>query len=151
METAGGGFDVIVDIGRLSAANAPTPLLASADAVLLALRPTLPSVRAAAVALAGLTRPGVAPVGLLPIGQGSYAGKELAAVLHTSVVAGMPDDPRTADVLSTGGDRHNGRLLRVAARAEPEVWRMVEAGRAARNSHVRQAMPSVLRGVRSAR
>ena len=151
--TEGGstGYDAIVDHGRLSTANAPTPLLAAADAVLLVLRPTLPALRAAAVAVAGLARPGAAPVGLVTVGEGAYGSKELALELRTPVVAAMPDDPRTADVLSTGGERHHGRLLRAAARAEAQVWQMVEAGRAARTGHTRPDRTAVTREARSVR
>ena len=151
--TEGGatGYDVIVDYGRLSTANAPTPLLAAADVVLLVLRPTLPALRAAAVAVAGLARPGAAPVGLVTVGEGAYGSKELALELRTPVVAAMPDDPSTADVLSTGGERHHGRLLRAAARAEAQVWQMVEAGRAARTGHTRPDRTAVTREARSVR
>jgi hypothetical protein len=151
--TEGGntGYDVIVDYGRLSTANAPTPLLAVADAVLLVLRPTLPAVRAAAVAVAGLAVPGGAPVGLVTVGEGTYGSKELALELRTPVVAAMLDDPRTANVLSNGGERHHGRLLRFAARAEAEVSRMVDAGRAARNGHAWSDRSAVDREARSVR
>jgi hypothetical protein len=151
MEGGNAGFDVIVDYGRLSAANPPAPILAAADTVLLVLRPTLPAVRAAAVALAGLSVPGRAPVGLVTVGEGTYGSKELALELRTPVVAAMPDDPRMADVLSHGGERHHGRLLRFAARAETDVWRMVDAGRAARTGHTRPDRPAVDREARSVR
>ena len=151
--TEGGstGYDVIVDYGRLSTANAPTPLLAAADAVLLVLRPTLPALRGVAVAVAGLTVPGGAPVGLVTVGEGAYGSKELALELRTPVVAALPDDPRTADLLSNGGERNHGRLLRYAARAEAEVWRMVDIGRAGRISHARPDRLAVQREARSVR
>src|SRR5689334_8610835 len=76
VEGSSAGYDVIVDYGRLSTANAPTPLLTAADAVLLVLRPTLPAVRAAAIAVAGLTAPGGSPVGLVTVGNGAYGRKE---------------------------------------------------------------------------
>jgi hypothetical protein len=145
------GYDVIVDYGRLSTANAPAPLLAAADAVLLVLRPTLPALRAAAVAVTGLTVPGGAPVGLVTVGESAYGSKELAIELRTPVVAALPDDPRTADMLSNGGERNHGRLLRYAAHAETEVWQMVDIGRAARTRHTRPERPALQREARSVR
>jgi hypothetical protein len=145
------GYDVIVDYGRLSTANAPAPLIAAADAVLLVLRPTLPAVRAAAVAVAGLIVPTGAQIGLVTVGEGLYGSKELALELRTPVVAALPDDPRTADVLSNGGERSHGRLLRYAARAEAEIWQMVDTGRAARTGHARPGQAALQREVRSAR
>jgi hypothetical protein len=151
--TEGGstGYDVIVDYGRLSAAHAPKPLLAAADAVLLVLRPTLPALRTAAVAVAGLAVPGGAPVGLVTVGEGVYGSKELALELRTPVVAALPDDPRTAEVLSTGGERQHGRLLRAAARVEAQVWRMVDTGRATRTGRTRPDQIAVEREARSVR
>ncbi|GLI00892.1 ParA family protein [Phytohabitans aurantiacus] len=134
LETGATGYDVIADCGRLVAAHPPTPLLAAADAVLLVLRPTLPSIRASATALAGLARLGAGPVGLVTVGDGSYPARELASELRTPLVAGLPDDPGTAVVLSNGGERHRGRLLRAASQMESPVWRMVNAGRVTRKA-----------------
>lgn len=134
LETGTAGYDVIADCGRLVTAHPPTPLLAAADAVLLVLRPTLPSIRASATALAMLAHLGAGPVGLITVGDGTYPSKELAGELRTPLVAALPDDPGTAAVLSTGGERHRGRLLRAAARIEPDVWRLVTVGRAAREA-----------------
>jgi hypothetical protein len=135
--SSGGGYDALVDCGRLCAPGAPTALLAAADAVLLVLRPTLPAVRAAAVALPSLARPGGVPVGLVTVGAGGYSGRDLTAALGAPVVGWLPDDPRTATALSSGGKAHDGRMLRFAARVETEVGRMVAAARAARNGHTR--------------
>jgi len=132
LESGSTGYDVIADCGRLVATHAPAPVLAAADAVLLVLRPTLPSIRAAATGLATLARVGAGPVGLVTVTDGAYPANELAAELGAPLVGGLPDDPGTAEVLSTGGERHRGRLLRAAARLEPRVWQMVTAGRAAR-------------------
>jgi hypothetical protein len=71
-----------------------------------------------------------AGVGLVTVGAGVYGGKELALHLRTPVVAAMPDDPGTAAVLSNGGERHHARLLRAAAKAEAQVRRLVDSGRA---------------------
>lgn len=149
LERGSTGFDVIADCGRLAVEHPPTPMLAAADVVLLVLRPTLPAVRAAAVALSTLTTPGAAPVGLITVGDGVYSGKELALELRTPVLAAMPDDPGTAAVLSNGGERRHARLLRAAARAEPQVWQVIDAGRAARKGQRPTGQPALVREVRS--
>jgi hypothetical protein len=112
---AGGRFDVIADCGRLTAPDAPVAVLAAADLVLLVARPTLVSVRAAAVGLEELARHGIGPVGLVMVGDGEYAPAECARQLGTRLVAALPADPATARVLSQGGRAHRGRLLRAAA------------------------------------
>lgn len=109
--------DVIADCGRLAAPHAPAEVLAAADVVLLVARPTLPSVRAAAVGLAELTASGAGPVGLLMVGDGDYAPGECAHQLGIRLIAALPTDPATARVLSLGGRTHRGRLLRAAAHA----------------------------------
>lgn len=134
MATAGGGFDVIADCGRLVAEHSPLPVLAAAEVVLLVVRPTLPAARAASVALVGLAALSGAPVGLVTVGPGGYGSREFAAELGVPLVAAMPYDPAAAR-LGSGAARHPGRLLRFAARIEPAVWRLAEAGRADRRSH----------------
>ena len=136
------GYDVIADCGRLSAAYPPTQILATADLMLLVLRLTLPSIRASAAALATLRRDGVDRVALVSVGDGAYAPTEVAAELRAPVLAALPDDPSTAAVLSEGGQRHRGRLLREAARAEADVWHLVAAARPARDG---RPAPPVLR------
>jgi hypothetical protein len=143
LEAGDGGFDVIADCGRLAAQDPPTPIVAAADVVLLVLRPTLPAARAAAVALPILRAFSSAGVGLVTVGDGVYGGKELALELRTPVVAAMPDDPGTAAVLSSGGERHRARLLRAAARAEAQVWQLIDAGRATRIGPRPAAAPNV--------
>jgi hypothetical protein len=133
METGTSGYDVIADCGRLAAAHPPTALLGAADVVLLVLRLDLPSIRASAAALASLLRVRTGQVGLITVGEGKYSAKECALELRTAVIAELPDDPGTADVLSNGGEYHRGRLLRAAARTEDSVWQMVNA---ARDAHV---------------
>lgn len=110
-------LDVIADCGRLTAPHAPTEVLANADAVVLVARPTLPSVRAAAVGLAALTATAAGPVSLLMVGDGEYPPSECARQLGVPLIAALPTDPTTAQVLSNGGETHRGRLLRAAAHA----------------------------------
>ncbi len=150
LEAGTPGYDVFADCGRLSTAYPPKPILAAADIVLLALRLTLPSIRSSAAALAALRRDGIDQVALVTVGDGDYAADEVALELRAPVVAALPDDPGTAAVLSTSGERHRGRLLRAAARAETEVWQMITAGRADRgNRSARPAPPAQVKEVRS--
>jgi hypothetical protein len=138
LEHGAPGFDVIADCGRLSTVYPPTPLLVAADVVLLVLQRTLPSIRASAAALAALYRDGIDRVGLVTVGDGAYAPREVAAELHAPLIVAIPDDPGTATVLSAGGEHHRGRLLRTAARAEPAVRQLVNAGRTRRHAEARQ-------------
>jgi hypothetical protein len=100
-------------------------VLAAADLVLLVLRPTLMSMRAAAVALVSLSATGRPPVGLVLVGDRPYSAREVEDQLGVPVVVALPEDAGTATVLSTGGEHHRGRLLRAAARAEPAVWQLI--------------------------
>jgi hypothetical protein len=111
------GHDVIADCGRLTATHPPTEVLAAADLVMLVARPTLPSVRAAAVGFAQLARQGVVRVGLLMVSDGEYAPSECAHHLQVPLIAALPADPAAAQVLGNGGRTRGGRLLRAAAHA----------------------------------
>ena len=135
------GFDVIVDCGRLVAPNSPWPLLHRADAVLLAVRPSLPGLSAAVPTLrtlrTQLTEHGIGPgsLGLLVTGPGDQPVRTVAGQLHHPVVVALPDDPRTAGVLGHGGSvRLNSPLMRAAAAAHPELAGQLQAGRAARRA-----------------
>jgi hypothetical protein len=131
LEDPAHGFDVIADCGRLAVPYPPMPILAAADVVLVVLRLTLPSIRAAAIALSGLRRSGVQRIALVTVGDGAYAAKEVALELRATLAAALPADPATAAVLSEGGERSRGRLLRAAALAESDVWQLVTAARTA--------------------
>src|SRR5690606_9925319 len=116
------GYDVIADCGRLAVPNSPLPLLVAADTVLLALRPTLPGMSAAIPAVRALRHHLVEHTGdhrtlrLLLVGRGDQTGRTVARELDTPVAAWLPDDPRSASILSSGGRLHpQARLLRTAA------------------------------------
>ena len=112
------GYDVVVDCGRLAAAYPPFAVLDEADLALLVLRPTLPSVRAAAGAVEVLRARRAAPVALLLIGDGPYRAREISENIGAPVAAELPADPAAAAALSDGGVVHRGRLLRAAVHAE---------------------------------
>jgi hypothetical protein len=148
MGAGSGGYDVIGDCGRLAVAHPPRPVLAAADVVLLVLRLTLPSIRASASALAGLRASGLDRIGLVVVGDGAYTPKEVALELRTAVAASLPDDPGTAAVLSGGGERHRGRLLRAAGRAEPVIRQLFAPAPATPAPAVLSAQVAPVREVR---
>lgn len=95
--------DVIVDTGRLSAVTG-WPLLRRADRVLLCVRPSVRSVRAA---LDGVERirhecGDTTNVGAVVVGSGPYGVQELVEALEVPVVAELPEDRRAAAAFSDG-------------------------------------------------
>ena len=140
LEYAEPSFDVVVDCGRLAAPATPWPLLWAADAVLLVVRPTLPSVSAAVPTLAALRSQlnertaSLSSLALLLVGTGPYAPREVASQLEAPVIGVLPDDRKTATVLSTGGDVRLSRpLLRAASAAEVRIRELI--------AHHRQQVP----------
>lgn len=106
------GTDVIVDAGRLGAGGFPTPLLRTADAVLLTTRTNLPAI-AATRARCDALREDLATRGsgedalqLLVIGEGQpYSSREVVAAVGVPVLASIAWDQVNADVLSLGAPR----------------------------------------------
>jgi len=118
-------IDVIADCGRLDAADGPLPVLSHADVVALVLRPTLrqvararPRVEMLSQLLGGLER-----VVLLLAGDGPYAAKDVSRALGVPVLAALPADDQTAQVLSDG----IGRRRRLDSR--PLIRSAVLAGK----------------------
>ncbi len=121
-------YDVIADCGRLSTVHPPTPVLHAADIVLLAVRPELPSISAAAAALRSLrtmlSEHGTGPetLGLAVVGEGTYSAGEIGKQLAVPVMLDLPFDDRSARALTLGGTvRHAWPLLKRTTRAEPEL------------------------------
>ena len=120
--------DVLADCGRLDAsAGAPYAVLASAAMVAVVMRPTLRQVWAARPRIEMLSqlRGGTDRVVLLLTGPGAYPAKEIAAALGVEVAATLPDDPKSAAVLSDGERRRrfgSGELM-TAATAVGQVLR----------------------------
>jgi hypothetical protein len=115
---------VLADCGRLTTHHPPWPLLAKADLVLLALRPTsLRTVSPAVSAITSLRRelPGVdgkaGNLGLLVVGDG-ISGRELTRHLNVPAIANIAWDPATAAVLGgQGRGRRRGPLMKSALNA----------------------------------
>lgn len=116
----GQASDVIADCGRLDAGTgAPYAVLAGASMVAMVMRPTLRQVWAARprIEMLGQLRGGTGQVVLLLSGAGAYPAKEIAAALGAEVVAVLPDDPKSAAVLSDGERRRRfstGELMTAA-------------------------------------
>ncbi|HEY2793812.1 MAG TPA: ParA family protein [Micromonosporaceae bacterium] len=129
-------YDVLADCGRLTTVHPPTAILHSADAVLLTIRPELPSISAAAAALRTLRTSltdhgtGTEGLGLILVGEGTYSGAEIGKQLGVPVVAQMPTDERSARALSLGGTvRHGWPLLKRAAQVEPYLRDLISRRR----------------------
>ncbi|MEU7673538.1 ParA family protein [Micromonospora taraxaci] len=124
------GYDVIADCGRLATSTPPWPLLLHADLLLLVvrvatLRTIAPAAGAAEMLRRELTQYGQGPgaLALALVGDGPYRRRDIEQRLQLPAAIELPEDRRTAEVLSDGGGRLRGseRLLRAAASAEPAV------------------------------
>ena len=108
--------DVLIDLGRLPAAPLAGPLLASADRLLLVVRPRVEELTALAHRLAHLSGLGPAPEVLL-VGERPYGPSEVADTLGVTVAGVLADDADAADALgAVGASRRLARspLLRTA-------------------------------------
>ncbi|MFW6600398.1 MinD/ParA family ATP-binding protein [Propionibacteriaceae bacterium Y2011] len=132
------GYTVLVDVGRLTQASSPVPLVRAADAVLLVCRGTMTSaVRTRPVAVAlreNLERTGAGDtVGLAVIGSRDYAPNEVATALELPLVLRLPEDARLARVLSDGAvDRRfpTSALARAYRQGGGQLRSLVEGRRA---------------------
>ena len=136
--------DVLIDAGRLSATPLAGPLLASADRLLLVVRPRVEELTALAHRLPHLTGLGPTPQVLL-VGQRPYGPGEVADTLGVPVAGVLTHDPAAADGLAASGPvRRLARspLLRTAHgivdeltrdRPQPEPQRPSTTGQA--NGH----------------
>jgi hypothetical protein len=111
--------DVIADCGRLDAGLGQLPVLRAASAVMLVLRPSLrqvararPRVEMLAQILGGLDR-----VTLLLVGAGTHSSREVAKALGVPVTGTLPDDRKTAGVLSDGAGSRRSLPARPLLRA----------------------------------
>jgi MinD-like ATPase involved in chromosome partitioning or flagellar assembly len=130
-------FDVLADCGRIPALNAPLALMHHAEVVLLVIERTMPSISSARPRVLLLRREledhGVGVLRLLVRGRGPYGVKEIAEELQVPVLAELPDDDRTARMLSTGEGtpRHNADLLRAARSLQEPLNQLIHSRRAA--------------------
>jgi hypothetical protein len=122
--------DVLADCGRVDAAPATAPVLMAASLVTLVLRPSLRQVSKAKQRIELLTDilGGAGRLVVLLIGEGTHSAGEIAKALGVPVAASLPQDEKTARVLSDG----EGRRRSLAAR--PLVRSGGVAGRALRDA-----------------
>ena len=124
--------DVLADCGRLDAVAAVRPVLSAASLAVLVLRPTLRQVSRAVPRVEMLTNlVGRDRVVALLVGEGTASGREIARSLGVPVAGQLPDDPKTAGVLSDGlGSRRaldSRPLLRAATAAGRRLRDVAEA------------------------
>jgi hypothetical protein len=126
--------DVIADCGRLDASDAqPHAVLAAARTVAVVLRPTLRQVWAARPRIDMLAQllGGTDRLVLLVNGPGTHPPSEIAGTLGVQVAAVLPDDARSAAVLSDGAPRRrqfgSGPLMAAAKRAGQALRRHAAA------------------------
>lgn len=146
LERSEPGYDVIADCGRLATSAPPWPLLLRADLVLLVVRVTnLRTIAPAAGTVEMLRREltqhgqGAGALALALVGEGPYRRRDIEHRLQLPAMIELPDDRRTAEVLSDGSGRLRGneRLLRAAASAEPAVRTAI----ARRRTHLASTSP----------
>ncbi len=101
--------DVLIDVGRLPAAPLSTPLLVSADRLLLVVRPRVEELTALAQRLAHLATLGPG-LEVLLVGERPYGPGEVADTLGVGVAGVLAHDPEAADALAAVGS--TGRLAR---------------------------------------
>jgi len=141
------GVDVIADCGAVSSVSAPRPVWAAADLVLLLLRSTAASVRAAQLVIPRLRTDlnelgmGADRLAAVVIGPGRpYSLGEVKAALRPAsvvegpeipvvpVIATLPWDEGTAEFLSTGVPRRRGFAgSKLATQAEKSAAVLIEA------------------------
>ncbi len=124
--------DVLADCGRLDAVATVRPVLSAASLAVLVLRPTLRQVSRAVPRVEMLTNLiGRDRVVTLLVGEGTASGREIARSLGVPVAGQLPDDPKTAGVLSDGlGSRRaldSRPLLRAATAAGRRLRDVAEA------------------------
>ncbi|GAA4463759.1 ParA family protein [Phytohabitans houttuyneae] len=129
-------FDVIVDCGRLHAPSPPWPILRAAALVLVVTGARLPDLSSARATIAALQRDfrehrvAAGSLRLLLVGEG-HAQAEISKALELPVIARLPHDPRTAEVLTVGGTvRANRPLMRAANALEVPINSILDRRRA---------------------
>lgn len=129
------GRDVLVDTGRLGPQSC-WPVLRSADQILLTVRPTVRSVRAALQAAGALREHlgDLQKVGALVVGAGPYSTKQVANQLGMPDSGELPDDRAAAAVLSDGSQAgvrglSQTRLLRAGTALASRMARLDMATR----------------------
>ncbi|WP_327591318.1 hypothetical protein OHA25_60300 (plasmid) [Nonomuraea sp. NBC_00507] len=144
LTAAGRHADVLVDLGHFGDRETPYALLDMAGLLVAVLRPTLRQVAALKPRLEGLgcgSGPGPAlPIRLCVIGVGPYTPHDVSQALwNLPVLAHIPWDPRTAQLLSDGVGRprraRTSSLIRAAATLAQTIRNSAGASLAADPAH----------------
>ncbi|MFJ5921781.1 hypothetical protein ACIQF6_04130 [Kitasatospora sp. NPDC092948] len=112
------GYDVILDLGRSGATGPMAVLARRADVVAATVRTTLRGLSAARPRLAALREDldtngtGSDSLGLLLVAEGPYPDHEVSRQFQLPVLGTLTHAPRTARVLSDGGDTTDRRFIR---------------------------------------
>ncbi|MFE0462794.1 hypothetical protein ACFW1A_26425 [Kitasatospora sp. NPDC058965] len=112
------GYDVLLDLGRNGATGTGAVLARRADAVVATVRSTLRGLSSARPRLAALREDlesagtGADGLGILMVAEGPYPAADVTRQLGLPVLGVLPFAPRTARVLSDGGDSTDRRFLR---------------------------------------
>lgn len=129
-------YDVLVDCGRLQVVGPPWPILRAADLVLIVTAARLPDLSSTQATIRAIERDFAehrVPAGslrLLLVG-GGHGRTEVGKALRVPVIAHLPEDPRTAEVLGHGGTvRANRPLMRAASGLEVPVRAILDRRRA---------------------
>lgn len=143
-------YDVLVDCGRLHVPGPPWPILRAASVVLVVTGARLPEVSATRALVRTIQRDftehRVAPgtMRLLLVGGGHGRG-EISKALRLPVIARLPHDPRTAEVLTLGGTVRVGRpLMRAASELEVPIGALLDRRRARLAWPVMQGVPNAV-------
>ncbi len=127
--------DVIADCGRLDAgATQPLSLLADARVTIMVMRPTLRQVASARprVDMAAQITGSRDRLRLLLIGEGGLRAAEISRSLEVAVIGSLPDDEKTAAVLSDGDGKRTALDRRPLMRAAQTAGQAIgQLGRAA--------------------
>lgn len=112
---AGDTVDIVADVGQIGRPDTPMKLIAHSDLAVMLLRPTMRQVAAARPRLDAVGRYVGAnvPVALALVGSGDYTDKQISQALYgLPIIAKLPNDPRSAALLSDG--KRTRRLVRVS-------------------------------------
>jgi hypothetical protein len=136
LEQGDPGYDVLADCGRLQVVAPPWPVLRAAAVVLVVTAARLPDLSSARTTIRAIERDFAehrVPAGslrLLLVGEG-HARSEVSKALQLPVIAQLPRDPRTAEVLGHGGTVRAGRpLMRAAGALEVPINALLDRRRA---------------------
>lgn len=143
-------YDVIVDCGRLQVVGPPWPLLRAADIVLVVTAARLPDLSSTRATVRAIERDFAehrVPAGslrLLLVG-GGHGRSEVSKVLRLPVIGHLPEDARTAEVLSHGGTiRGNRPLMRAVSALEVPVRATLDRRRDALGWPVSEGVPDAV-------